>query len=403
MDLELLPNPLEKELWQSCLKKWCDQHQPNIHDAMVNCIRSADNYIYIETQFFISQFGSWGTEVDSRKLGNENDGIKNAIVKELADRVGEHIKAGTPFHVYIVIPVHPEGSITDEPTYNQQWLAQATFMNGSTSLVSRIQDTLTKVKRSPSEWTKYVTLLNMRNYGVTVQYARDPRTLDELHEHEIGRFVVTEQIYIHSKLMIVDDAVAIIGSANTNDRSLTGNGDSEIAAVIVDTEGVELRDLGSPKFKVQTRKFARDLRKQLWRKHLGLLIDPNAYYNSATRGNSVEPIPYPPRFQSTNAAVEAIAKCSVDTIIDRPCDPKSVAGIQRLAEFNSKIYEDVFTHTPRNSFEQYGTGPAMYTQPYPLLLDELATALTPRHDGISMQARRPIDQKRKKGWMKWAR
>ena len=31
---------------------------------------------------------------------------------------------------------------------------------------------------------------------------------------------VTEQIYIHAKLLIVDDRVAIIGSANINDRSM---------------------------------------------------------------------------------------------------------------------------------------------------------------------------------------
>ncbi len=33
---------------------------------------------------------------------------------------------------------------------------------------------------------------------------------------------ITEIIYVHSKLMIVDDKRAICGSANINDRSLTG-------------------------------------------------------------------------------------------------------------------------------------------------------------------------------------
>ena len=46
-----------------------------------------------------------------------------------------------------------------------------------------------------NEWTKYLTVLNVRNYG---------RTADH---------VLTEMIYVHSKLTIVDDAVAIIGSA----------------------------------------------------------------------------------------------------------------------------------------------------------------------------------------------
>lgn len=38
----------------------------------------------------------------------------------------------------------------------------------------------------------------------------------------------TELIYIHSKLMIVDDRLVICGSANINDRSLLGNRDSEV-------------------------------------------------------------------------------------------------------------------------------------------------------------------------------
>ena len=43
---------------------------------------------------------------------------------------------------------------------------------------------------------------------------------------------VTEIIYVHSKLMIVDDKRFIIGSANINDRSLLGCRDSEIAIIV---------------------------------------------------------------------------------------------------------------------------------------------------------------------------
>lgn len=45
---------------------------------------------------------------------------------------------------------------------------------------------------------------------------------------------MTEIIYIHSKLMIVDDRVVLIGSANINDRSLLGSRDTELAVVIED-------------------------------------------------------------------------------------------------------------------------------------------------------------------------
>lgn len=42
----------------------------------------------------------------------------------------------------------------------------------------------------------------------------------------IGDIPVTEILYIHSKLMIIDDEKMIIGSANINDRSLLGDRDS---------------------------------------------------------------------------------------------------------------------------------------------------------------------------------
>jgi len=43
---------------------------------------------------------------------------------------------------------------------------------------------------------------------------------------------VTELIYVHSKLMIVDDNLVICGSANINDRSMIGKRDSEVAVII---------------------------------------------------------------------------------------------------------------------------------------------------------------------------
>ena len=47
------------------------------------------------------------------------------------------------------------------------------------------------------------------------------------------RLVLMGQLlYIHSKIMIVDDRRVIVGSANLNDRSQNGDHDSEIAIVI---------------------------------------------------------------------------------------------------------------------------------------------------------------------------
>lgn len=46
-------------------------------------------------------------------------------------------------------------------------------------------------------------------------------------------------MYIHGKVCIVDDRLAIIGSANINERSLRGDKDSELAAVIRDTDFID--------------------------------------------------------------------------------------------------------------------------------------------------------------------
>ena len=47
---------------------------------------------------------------------------------------------------------------------------------------------------------------------------------------------VEEIIYIHAKLMIVDDKYVILGSANINDRSMLGSRDHEIGLFISQPE-----------------------------------------------------------------------------------------------------------------------------------------------------------------------
>ncbi|OJD30463.1 phospholipase d [Diplodia corticola] len=84
---------------------------------------------------------------------------------------------------------------------------------------------------------------------------------------EIDAFI-TEELYIHSKLLIADDRVVICGSANLNDRSQLGNHDSEIAVVIEDPTPCDSLMDGR---EWRASKFAASLRRQITRKHLGLL------------------------------------------------------------------------------------------------------------------------------------
>lgn len=82
----------------------------------------------------------------------------------------------------------------------------------------------------------------------------------------LGSLPVTEMIYIHSKLMIVDDDTMICGSANINDRSMNGDRDSEIALVIKDTDKVMIKMNGIDMWVGQ---FSHNLRIDLFKEHSG--------------------------------------------------------------------------------------------------------------------------------------
>ncbi|THG95529.1 hypothetical protein EW145_g7942, partial [Phellinidium pouzarii] len=73
---------------------------------------------------------------------------------------------------------------------------------------------------------------------------------------------VSELLYIHSKVMIVDDRRVILGSANINDRSQKGDGDSEIALVVEDTDTLESTMDGKP---YMAARFAATLRRELYK------------------------------------------------------------------------------------------------------------------------------------------
>jgi hypothetical protein len=68
-------------------------------------------------------------------------------------------------------------------------------------------------------------------------------------------------VYVHSKLMIIDDEFLIVGSANLNERSLAGNRDTEICVYLKADDG----KLGDVKPKIGA------LRKKAWTDHMGAL------------------------------------------------------------------------------------------------------------------------------------
>ncbi|KAJ7031976.1 hypothetical protein C8F04DRAFT_1262362 [Mycena alexandri] len=98
-------------------------------------------------------------------------------------------------------------------------------------------------------------------------------------------------LYIHTKLMIVDDKRVIMGSANLNDRSQKGDGDSEIALVVEDDDMLDSTMDGKPD---QVARFAASLRRKLFREHLGL-IQPQLVTRDETTDSFMRCAPTPQR------------------------------------------------------------------------------------------------------------
>jgi len=86
-----------------------------------------------------------------------------------------------------------------------------TIARGESSLIGRLK----KEGVNPDD---YIVFLSLRTHG--------------FFESEEKSRPVTEIVYLHSKLMIVDDLSAIIGSANINDRSMRGSRDSELCLLV---------------------------------------------------------------------------------------------------------------------------------------------------------------------------
>ncbi|KAJ7382520.1 hypothetical protein OS493_034411 [Desmophyllum pertusum] len=156
----------------------------------------------------------------------------------------------------VVMPLKPEfpeewDKKTGSDLRAVSYWTYATIYSGKDSLFNRLKE-----KKIPAEAIpQYFSVYGLRTYG------------------SLNGNLVTEIIYVHSKLMIVDDRLAIIGSANINDRSMLGDRDSEVAVIIQDNDLMEGTMNGQP---YQVGQFSHSLRCHLLREHLGLLSERNA-------------------------------------------------------------------------------------------------------------------------------
>lgn len=117
-----------------------------------------------------------------------------------------------------MLPLLPgfEGDITKSPPITLKlildWQYQ-TISQGKNSLIQRL-------KKITPEPQNYLEFFGLRQHGI------------------LEGKPVTEIIYIHTKLIIIDDCIAICGSANINDRSMEGERDSELCLVVAGGEKI---------------------------------------------------------------------------------------------------------------------------------------------------------------------
>ena len=196
-----------------------DEH--SIHAAYLDVIARACKGVYVENQFF--QSGMHG----DAKLGNR---VVDALYTRLLSALTHPGEDG--FRCILVLPLLPafEGKVSASDSIRSilHWQL-CTLVRGPGSLVGRLLERCTQ-----AELDDRLLVLGLRTF-----------------DSEGQGTLVTEQVYVHSKVLIADDETAVVGSANINDRSLLGSRDSEVNVVVKDRASV------------------RALRERLFREHFG--------------------------------------------------------------------------------------------------------------------------------------
>jgi len=229
----------------------------SIQDAYINAIRRAKKFIYIENQYFLGSSFAWKPE----GIKPEDIGALHLIPKELSLKIVSKIEAGERFTVYVVVPMWPEGMPESGSVQAILDWQRRTMDMMYTDIVQALQ--AKGIEANPKDYLTFFCLGNreIKKDGEYEPEGKPQPDSDYFRAQEARRFM----IYVHTKMMIVDDEYIIVGSANINQRSMDGARDSEIA-------------MGAYQpYYLATRQPARGeiygFRMALWYEHLGKLYD----------------------------------------------------------------------------------------------------------------------------------
>ena len=179
------------------------------------------------------------------------------IAYHIRKRIEKAYLNNQKFRVFIFIPLLPGFAGEPESSSTLQIILKHTYAgicrNHGMSIIEQLE------KIMGDKWKEYIGFYSLRGHAL------------------VNNVPETELIYIHSKLMIVDDKTVILGSANINDRSMLGKRDSEYAVMINEARKLNSFMDGKP---MRVANFAHSFRVNLFAEHLGIspkekiLIDP---------------------------------------------------------------------------------------------------------------------------------
>jgi phospholipase D1/2 len=281
-----------------------DTLENSICQAYLDAIERSQHCIYIENQFFVSMLAG--------------PPVENRIAVALMDRLSRAIRAKDVFRVIIIVPCHPDGRFADNATIQQvmRWQYRTLCRGDGQSMLERLTSEFPDVVISD-----YFSINSLRQHGF------------------LNGRPVTEQIYVHSKCMIVDDRFAIIGSANINDRSMLATRDSEIAVAVGGFAGVDLDHDGLMNGRpFRVNKFVHELRKKLWAEHLGLEW-PHGQFSAD------QPIHDEAESEHVGSGYNTAA---VD-LTDPVCELLYEHVWRKSAAMNSNVYSEIFPTAPHKN------------------------------------------------------
>ncbi|KAL8037518.1 hypothetical protein ABFX02_11G044800 [Erythranthe guttata] len=230
----------------------------SIQDGYIHAIRRASRFIYIENQYFLGSSFSWYSK---DHIKDADVGALHLIPKELSLKIVSKIEAGEPFRVYVVVPMWPEGFPESASVQAILDWQRRTMEMMYTDIVEAL-----RAKGIVADPKDYLTFFCLGNREVKKSNEYEPSEKpDPNSDYSRAQQARRGMIYVHAKMMIVDDEYIIIGSANINQRSMDGARDSEIAMGAYQPYHLS--------FTSPARGEIYGLRMALWYEHMGLLDD----------------------------------------------------------------------------------------------------------------------------------